>query len=95
MKMEVHFAENSQSFNAVFGESNSMFAADMGEVQIMHAPAGYEVYEGSYTVTPKVTSQELETADRLLKENVTVNAIPYWDVSNETGGSTVYIGSEV
>lgn len=53
------------------------------------------LYEGEYEVTPKVEEQTLPTAMTLLKEDVTIKSIPYFDVSNNSGGSTVYIGSEV
>lgn len=54
------------------------------------------LYEGAYTVTPKAFEQQgLPTADRLLTQDVTVFEIPYFETSNLSGGSTVYIGSEV
>jgi hypothetical protein len=52
-------------------------------------------YEGDYVVTPKVSEQTLPTADKLLSEDVTVKKIPYFEVSNESGGNTVFIGNEV
>lgn len=53
------------------------------------------IYEGEYIVTPKVTAQTLPTAEKLMEDDVTVKSIPYFDVSNTVGGSTVYIGTEV
>ena len=54
-----------------------------------------EVYEGEYIVTPKAhESQTLETANKLLEENVLVLDVPYFQTSNEYG-DTVYIASEV
>lgn len=52
-------------------------------------------YKGDYEVTPKVESQVLQTAQKFLEDNVTIKEIPYFDVSNNAGGSTVYIGNEV
>lgn len=52
-------------------------------------------YEGEYEVTPKVTEQTLPTAQKLLEEDVHIKEIPYFEVSNNSGGNTVYIGSEV
>ena len=52
-------------------------------------------YEGEYKVTPKTTEQMLSTAHRILQEDVHINKIPYFEVSNNSGGDTVYIGSEV
>lgn len=58
-------------------------------------PVGYVNYAGSYETTPKVEKQTLPTKDKYMTDNVTIQAIPCFDVSNEAGGSTVYIGSEV
>ena len=52
-------------------------------------------YEGDYEVTPKVEAQTLETENKFLKQNVSILGIPYYDVSNNAGGNTIYIGSEV
>ena len=54
-------------------------------------PIGYEDYSGSYTVTPKVESQSLSTADKHLSHDVTIEPIPYYEVSNQNG-KTVIIG---
>ena len=56
---------------------------------------GGEPYEGPYDVTPKVTAQTLKTAQKLMREDVSVRAIPYFDVSNPAGGNTIYIANEV
>lgn len=56
----------------------------------------YNDYIGPYEVTPNVKEQQiLNTTDRVLHKDVTIKEIPYFDVSNTSGGSTVYIGSEV
>ena len=56
----------------------------------------YEVYKGEYVVTPKrEQGTTLETADKLMKDNVTVKEIPYFVTSNLAGGNTCYIGKEV
>lgn len=52
----------------------------------------YPVYDGPYTATPKFESQELETKDKMMKENVEVEPIFVSKVSNPAGGTTVYIG---
>ena len=52
----------------------------------------YEVYEGTYTVTPKTAAQTLETQNKLMQSDVVVEKIPYAEVTNNTGGKTVTIG---
>ena len=54
-------------------------------------PVGYEDYSGPYTVTPKVESQSLNTADKHLSHDLTIDSIPYYEVSNQNG-KTVIIG---
>lgn len=52
-------------------------------------------YTGEYTVIPKTTPQTLETAGKRMTEDVSVFAIPYYEVSNPSDGTTVYIGTEL
>ena len=56
---------------------------------------GYPIYKGDYEVTPAFEQQSLATADKVLKEDVTVKAIPRYDVTNEAGGITTYIGGMI
>ena len=63
--------------------------------QAVIVSVGGEPYEGEYEVTPKISSQTLATAKKLMKDDVMVKAIPYFDVSNPAGGQTIYIGSEL
>ena len=54
-----------------------------------------EPYEGEYTVVPEFATQVLPTANKRMQDDVTVHAIPYYEVTNPTGGTPVYIGMEV
>lgn len=56
-----------------------------------YTPEGIETYEGYYTVIPKVTEQEMQTKNKMMKDNVTIEQIPFHEFSNETG-TTVVIG---
>ena len=92
MDFNVKFTELNQSFNVKFTEIEGSFNAGFGEISIISdAPR----YTGDYEVTPKVNGQTLETKGKLMNENVEINAIPYFNVSNASGGNTVYIGNEV
>ena len=54
-----------------------------------------EPYDGDYEVTPKIDEATvLPTAQKLLARDVTVHKIPYYEMDNASGGTTVYIGSE-
>lgn len=52
-------------------------------------------YEGDYEVTPQVEGQELKTKHLYMTEDVTIHAIPFFEVSNTSGGNTVYIANEI
>lgn len=50
-------------------------------------------FEGAYSVTPRAgEAQILETAQRSMRQNVTVEEIPVGTVENPHGGYTVIIG---
>lgn len=66
-------------------------AATTGKI----AYVGGELYDGEYAVTPRVTEQTLPTAQKLMLEDLTVRAIPRYDVSNTSGGTTIFIANEV
>lgn len=51
-----------------------------------------DTYEGDYTVVPTVGPQVLATAHKQMREDVTVYAIPYAEVTNTANGTTVTIG---
>lgn len=61
--------------------------------------ASYETkitaYEGDYEVTPKMEAQTLQTAMKMMRNDVQVKPIPIHRTSNASGGTTVYIGKEV
>lgn len=53
------------------------------------------VYDGAYSVTPKVYEETtLETKQKLMQQNVTVSRIPQYQVSNDAEGVTLIIGEE-
>lgn len=52
-------------------------------------------YEGEYEVTPTVNGQTLETKQKLMTDDVTIHAIPFFEVGNNSGGNTVYIANEL
>lgn len=54
-------------------------------------PIGYEDYAGPYSVKPKTEPYLLATADRHMTDDVTIDAIPYYEVSNQNG-KTIIIG---
>ena len=51
-------------------------------------------YTGDYVVVPRKIEQSLETSDKLMVYDVTIEAINYSEVDNLSGGKTVNIGYE-
>lgn len=51
-----------------------------------------DMYEGPYEVTPTLETQMLATRNKTMSDDVTVFEIPYAEVGNTAGGTTVTIG---
>lgn len=67
-------------------------AGDTFEVGSGLEPGG--VYPGPYEATPKFTPQYLHTSGQIMADDVNVKKIPVYEVSNQSGGTTVTIGGE-
>ena len=94
MKIEVEFKQTNTALNVDFKEDNTSLGIDFGSIQyVTKGEAG--TYEGEYIVTPKVKQQTMPTKDKTLKDDILVKEIPFFKVSNTSGGDTVYIGNEV
>lgn len=85
--------ETDQSLVQAIFDSDADLEADFGEVQTVGI--GGDLYEGSYEVTPKVESQTMPTKGKLLVKDMKIKEVPVFRVSNSSGGTTVYIASEV
>lgn len=84
MKLDLQFDQSENNLNLKFGE-----------VQTITEYVGGEPYEGSYIITPKVEEQKMDTKGKIMIDDVTVKSVPFFEVSNTSGGNTVYIASEV
>lgn len=62
------------------------------KVRIVDEGSLYPIYDGETTVTPDVNSQTLPTMHTRLADDIVVEAIPYRETSNLSGGYTVTIG---
>ena len=54
----------------------------------------HKKYAGPYEVYPRKVDQLLNTSDKLLTDDIKVDAIRYSEVSNPEGGVTINIGYE-
>ena len=80
------------SFKTQFDEMDCCFDTEFSQSVTVYQAAQYT---GAYTVTPSVEGETLKTKNLIMTDDVTVNAIPYYQVENPSSGDTVYIGSEV
>jgi hypothetical protein len=56
----------------------------------------YDIYGGEYKIVPKTFEEQvLPTSNRVLKEDVVVKEVPFYETSNDSGGITAYIGKDV
>lgn len=54
------------------------------------------IYEGNYEVTPLAFQRTvLSTEGKKMENDVVVKEIPYYETSNLSGGTTVYIAGQV
>lgn len=97
MRFHVQFKESFHRFVPGFSIRSQQFAVGFQALQIVtQTEAELETYSGETIVTPSATDEiVLETAQKLLREDITVKKIPYYEVSAPTGGTTIYIASEV
>lgn len=56
----------------------------------------YDAYAGNYEVTPQAFEpQILPTNNRVLKEDIIVREVPFYETSNTSDGTTAYIGKDI
>lgn len=89
MKLKVNFNEVNSVIPIRFVQTKCTFNADFGEVILVKTE---EVYEGDYNVIPRVYQQILETKDKLMLDDLTVEIIPLAKTINLSNGYTVTIG---
>lgn len=95
MNMDFEFPETARTFDPEFVETSETFSADFGTIQTVTEFVGGDPYAGDYTVTPKVDAQTMPTKNKVMLDDVTIREIPIYEVSNNSGGRTVYIAKEV
>lgn len=82
---------DSKGFVGTFGNSDG-FTGSFGKGSIIVVHGDYPIYDGATDITPKANEQTvLETAEKLVLQDITVFEVPYFQVSNPQGGNTAYI----
>lgn len=89
MRLDVQFSSGTEALKVEFSKGND-FDVDFG--QLTEVGKEYEHYGGDYDVVPGREGTVLETQDKVLDDDVVVHPIPFFKVSNLSGGTTCYIG---
>ena len=95
MVFTVRFNQSSVRLDAKLQTDSKRLNAEFAGFQKISEIKDAEPYTGDYEVTPKVEAQTMHTAQKLMAQDVTIKAIPIYNVTNHSGGSTVYIAKEV
>lgn len=95
MRFDVQFRQTDGKLRVNLRADDRRFDAAFEAFQQATKPVETEPYTGAYTVTPKVSSQVLPTAQKRMTDDMTILSIPYYKTSNDQRGETVYIGTEV
>lgn len=86
--MEAVINKKPLTVDVVVGKTKDKLTGIIGQ-----SGGSYPKYEGDYEVTPSLSEEiTLETAKKLMSDDVTIHKVPRYDVANEAGGKTVYIG---
>lgn len=95
MVIDIEIEEISKIFDIEVEELSQVFDFEL-ETAIVIGQNTYDIYDGETVVTPKAHSETvLETAEKVVMDDITVLQIPYYETSNLSGGYTVYIAGEV
>ena len=89
MRLAIDFVENDTEMEVQFIQTHCDFRMDFGEVTLIRVD---KVYDGEYDVIPRVYQQILETKDKLMLDDITVQIIPLVKTINQSNGYTVTIG---
>lgn len=89
MQADVVFNCSGGCFLATFHSAACLLQASFNGAASLRE---YADYTGSYDVTPMITSQRLETADKHMLDDVLIRTIPTRETTNEAGGTTFTIG---
>lgn len=77
----------------IYGTLNNITPEIRGAVSTPPARSSYHFYDGIYEITPTPELDIiLNTSNQILLDDIVVKEIPYFEITNESGGYTVTIG---
>ena len=81
--------------NVLHLDVDMLMGSQLFDVELVGGGSGrFPYYMGPYEVDPRKVEQTLETKNKSMTDDVTVNEIFYSEVGNLSGGKTAYIGME-
>ena len=89
MRLIVNFDEVDSHIATHFIQTECTFKTNFGEIFLVKTD---DIYNGDYNIIPRVYQQVLETKDKVMLNDVTVENIPLSRVINLSNGYTVTIG---
>lgn len=87
MRIKLKLNEVTSSFSFTFAENSLSVGVKLNNVFIP------EIYTGEYEVTPTFDTQKLLTKTKTMRDDVTIQSIPFSEVSNPQDGVTLTIGA--
>lgn len=82
--------------NGITEESDSTLSDAIHTLANKYEQEQIPIYNGEYMITPLAFEQTtLETQGKKLVNNMVIKEIPYYETSNLSGGTTVYIAGQV
>lgn len=91
--IKLHVIQNEQKIPLKVSTFNQVLEAYVERVKIVHG-MDYPIYDGAIDIVPSSEAQTLPTQDTIVKDDIEVEAIPFYMSTNPSGGYTVVIGRE-
>ena len=91
-RLPVQFQPSDQQLPIQFHSNNQSFEVAFDAFQTVKLSPDTDRYEGTYDVTPLITSQVLPTNRKFMEDDVRVDMIPTKEINNEYGGVTFIVG---
>ncbi len=65
------------------------------DIKLTQIGSNVTKYDGAYDVVPTVEGTSLPTASKYLEQDINIKAIPFYEVSNQFDGQTIFIAKEI
>lgn len=92
VEFDLHFSSDEEKLDLGFQSDKVEIENKFGQIEtvVVHD----EVYDGVYEIDPAVDAQVLETGNKYVERNITVNGVPIHRYLDANGEMIVVIGDE-